>query len=141
MNEDELTAEEVRRCLGERVDRRGHRIFSAEATALAVRFATAKITKGFSARRVSEELGLKGIGEAFDRGTYGPGIEPRNQAIQSADAVIRGGRPHAPHRNREARCDSARSKTPSTHGTSLRENREISGLPTAMGWWDASERQ
>jgi RNA-directed DNA polymerase len=70
--------------------------------------------------------------EAWDRGTCGPGIEPRNQAIQSADAVNRSGRQHTPNREREARCGSARSQTPCTHGTSLRENREISGQLAAM---------
>lgn len=71
-------------------------------------------------------------GEAWDRGTCGPGIEPRNQVLQGADVVKRGGRQDAPSRKREARCGPARSKTPCTHGTSLRENREISGTPTAM---------
>ena len=67
----------------------------------------------------------EGTGEAFDRGTYGPGIEPRNAYIQGADAVNRGGRQHVQHRYREMPGGSARSKTPSTYGTSLRENREI----------------
>ena len=34
-------------------------------------------------------------GEAFDRGTGGLGIEPRNQAIQGADAVKRSGRQYS----------------------------------------------
>jgi RNA-directed DNA polymerase len=68
--------------------------------------------------------------EAFDRGTCGPGIEPRNQPNQGADDVKRCGKQHAPGREREVRCDPARSETPSTYGTSLRENREISGLPS-----------
>ena len=72
-------------------------------------------------------------GEAWDRGTCGPGIEPRNQAIQDADVVIRGGRQHTPNREREARCGPARSKTPSTYGTSLRENREISEIARGDG--------
>jgi len=32
------------------------------------------------------------VGEAWDRGTCGPGIEPRNAFYGSVDAVIRGGR-------------------------------------------------
>ena len=68
-------------------------------------------------------------GEAFDRGTCGPGIEPRNQTLQGADAVMRSGRQHARRRKREETSGPARSKTPSTYGTSLRENREISGPP------------
>ena len=71
-------------------------------------------------------------GEASDRGTCRPGIEPRNQSFQGADAVKRSGRQHAPNREREARCGPARSKTPCMHGTSLRENREISGAPPAV---------
>ena len=76
--------------------------------------------------------------EAFDRGTCGLGIEPRNQRHQSADAVNRSGRPHAHHRGREAVSSSARSQTPCTYGTSLHENREISGMPVAMVRQDAS---
>ena len=83
----------------------------------------------------------EGAVEAFDRGTSRQGIEPRNQAFRDADAVIRSGRQHAPNREREARCGPARSKTPCTYGTSMRENREISGVPTAMASrWDASGR-
>ncbi len=70
----------------------------------------------------------------------GRDIEPRNQTIQSADAVVRGGRQHTPNREREARCGSARSQTSSTYGTSLRENREISAVPIAMVRWAASGR-
>jgi hypothetical protein len=75
----------------------------------------------------------EGTGEAWDRGTCGPGIEPRNQTLQDADAVIRGGRQHAPNREREARCGPARSQTPSTYGTSMRENREISVIARGDG--------
>lgn len=67
----------------------------------------------------------EGGGEAFDRGTCGPGIDPRNQDLQGADAVIRGGRQHDAHRHREMRCSPARSETPCTYGTYLHENREI----------------
>ena len=41
----------------------------------------------------------EGVGEAFDRGTGGPGMEPRNALIRGADAVIRGGRLHGRHRS------------------------------------------
>ena len=80
------------------------------------------------------------VGEAFDRGTCGPGIEPRNQVVQGADAVMRGGRPHAHHREREAVGSPARSETPCTLGTSLCENREISGPPGQMAGRAASGR-
>jgi len=79
-------------------------------------------------------------GEAFDRGTCGPGIEPRNHALQGADAVMRGGRQHARFREREEASGPARSETPSTYGTSLRENREISGPLDVLAHRAASER-
>jgi hypothetical protein len=79
-------------------------------------------------------------GEAWDRGTCGPGIEPRNAPIQGADVVKRGGRQHGRHRYREMPTGPARSETPCTYRTSLRENREISRLPIAMVRWAASGR-
>lgn len=44
---------------------------------------------------------------------------------RSADAVENVGRPHRIGRYRKVYLDSARSKTPSTHGSSLRRNWEI----------------
>ena len=82
----------------------------------------------------------EGSGEAWDRGTCGPGIEPRNASCRSADAVKRGGRQHGGDRQREIAAGSARSETPCTYGTSLRENREISGTPAGMVQQDASGR-
>jgi hypothetical protein len=82
----------------------------------------------------------KGGGEASDRGTHGPGIEPRNAQIQDADAVIRCGRQHVRHRHREMTYGPARSETPCTCGTSLRENREICELLGAMVRRAALER-
>jgi hypothetical protein len=75
----------------------------------------------------------EGAGEAWDRGMCGPGIEPRNHAAQGADAVNVGGRQHAESRKREALDGPARSKTPSTYRTSLRENREISEVARRDG--------
>src|SRR4051812_38665917 len=49
----------------------------------------------------------------------------REMHLQDADAVILCGRPHRSSRNRETRSSPARSKTPCTYGTYLRENREI----------------
>src|SRR6185295_3338157 len=54
------------------------------------------------------------------------------QLLRGADAVNVGGRQHDLRRYRETPVNPARSKTPCTYGTSLRENREISGTPTAM---------
>ncbi len=85
-------------------------------------------------------VACEGGGEAWDRGTCGPGIEPRNVCCRSADAVKRGGRLHGGDRQREIASGSARSETPCTYGTSLRENREISGTPAGMVRQDASGR-
>lgn len=82
----------------------------------------------------------EGVGEASDRGTCGPGIEPRNAPSQGADAVIRGGRQHVRRRQRETSNGPARSETPCTFGTSLCENREICGLLGAMAYRAASGR-
>jgi hypothetical protein len=70
----------------------------------------------------------EGTGEAFDRGTCGPGIEPRNHTFQDADVVNPDGRQRARHRYREMHDGPARSKTLCTHGTFLHENREVSGF-------------
>jgi len=80
-------------------------------------------------------------GEAFDRGTCGPGIEPRNHTVRSADVVNPGGRQHVLHRHREMQDGSARSETLCTFGTFLHENRELSGLPDVMVRQDASGRR
>jgi hypothetical protein len=79
-------------------------------------------------------------GEAFDRGTCGPGIEPRNHTVRGADAVKPGGRQHGRHRHRKMLAGPARSETPCTYGTSLRENREVCGLFGAMARRAASGR-
>ena len=50
--------------------------------------------------------------------------------VSGADAVQRSGRQHGHVRFREDMGDPARSKTPCTCGTFLRENREI--LETAL---------
>lgn len=82
----------------------------------------------------------EGAVEAFDRGTSRLGIEPRNQAFRDADAVIRSGKQHEPHREREVWRGPARSKAPCMFGTSLRENREISRVHTSLATWAASGR-
>src|SRR3972149_3583169 len=75
----------------------------------------------------------QGLRRSVDRGTYGLGMEPRNQGLQGADAVNRSGRQHGASRHRKARPSPARSKTRSTYGTFLRENREIPRAPAADG--------
>ena len=49
--------------------------------------------------------------------------------LRGADAVRRSGRPYPAHRHREMLWDPARSETPSTHGDTSHENREIHWLP------------
>jgi hypothetical protein len=73
------------------------------------------------------------VGEAFDRGTGGLGIEPRNQPVQGADAVKSGGRQNETGRHREPRHGPARSETPRTSGIFLHGNREIQSSPAAEG--------
>ena len=51
----------------------------------------------------------------------------REMHLQDADAVIRGGRQHRQRRYRETLASPARSETPCTYETYLRENREICG--------------
>ncbi len=53
--------------------------------------------------------------------------------LRGADAVRRSGRPDPTHRHREMRRDPARSETPSTHGNTSHENREILCPPVADG--------
>ena len=75
--------------------------------------------------------------EAFDRGMYGLGIEPRNHLRSGADAVMESGRQHRLHRQREMQTDPARSEAPCTCRISLRENREICWLVGTMVCRDA----
>lgn len=75
----------------------------------------------------------KSASEALTGVRPGRDIEPRNQPAQSADAVMSSGRPHGAQRDGELRADSARSKTPSMSGNSMRENRESQPLPSTEG--------
>jgi hypothetical protein len=59
----------------------------------------------------------------------GRAIEPRNHCIRGADDVYEIGRPHRHQRYRELLTDPARSENHCMHGTSLRENREVSCSP------------
>jgi len=78
--------------------------------------------------------------EAKDRGMCGPGIEPRNPFFRGADVLNPGGRQHARRRHRETTRGPARSETPCTHRSSLRENRESSLFSAAMVRRNASGR-
>ena len=59
----------------------------------------------------------------------GRAIEPRNHCIRGADDVYEIGRPHRHQRYRKLLADPARSENHCMHGTSLRENREVSCSP------------
>ena len=56
-----------------------------------------------------------------------------SHVLRDADAVRRSGRPHPAHRYREMRRDPARSETPCTYGSTMRENREIPCSPAVDG--------
>src|SRR4051812_17873343 len=71
----------------------------------------------------------EGGGEALTGARAGRAIEPRNHRVRGADAVYESGRQHCQQRYRESLVGPARSETPCMYGTSMRENREIPGLP------------
>ena len=75
----------------------------------------------------------KGVPEALTGVRTGRDIEPRNQPVRSADAVDICGRQHDAQRKRELGVGSARSKTPSMCGNSMRENRESQPSPRTQG--------
>ena len=59
-------------------------------------------------------------------------IEPRNHRVRGADVVYKIGRPHPRQRYRELPGDPARSEIHCMHGTSMRENREVSRSPVRL---------
>jgi hypothetical protein len=65
----------------------------------------------------------------------------REMSLRDADAVMRGGRQHRQRRYRETQSSPARSETPCTYGTYLRENREICGPLVAFALRAASGKQ
>jgi hypothetical protein len=74
----------------------------------------------------------KGVGEALDRGTYRPAIEPRNHGVRGADAVKTSGRQHRRQRYRELSSDPARSENLCMYVVFMRENREIPRPPAGL---------
>lgn len=68
--------------------------------------------------------GREDVGEALTGAGAGR-VLSREMHFRDADAVIRGGRQHRLRRHRETQSSPARSETPCTYGTYLRENREI----------------
>lgn len=62
----------------------------------------------------------------------GRAIEPRNHRVRGADVVYGNGRQHRQQRYRELLADPARSENHGMHGTSMRENREVSCSPVRL---------
>jgi len=62
----------------------------------------------------------------------GRAIEPRNHRVRGADVVCEIGRPHRQQRYRELLGDPARSENHCMHGTSMREDREVSRSPVRL---------
>ena len=75
----------------------------------------------------------EGSGEALTGVRAGRVLSRESCFLRGADAVRRSGRPHPVRRYRETLRNPARSETPSTHGNTSRENREIPCLPAANG--------
>lgn len=73
-------------------------------------------------------------------GVHAGRVLSREMHFWDADAVIRGGRQHRGRRYRETLLNPARSKTPCTYGTYLRENREVCRLLGAEMLRAASRR-
>ncbi|MEB2363795.1 MAG: group II intron reverse transcriptase/maturase [Bryobacterales bacterium] len=75
----------------------------------------------------------EGAGEALIGERTGGVLSREIRLNQDADAVELSGRQHTSARNGEGTSDPARSKTSSTCGNSVRENREIPCLPPGDG--------
>src|SRR5213593_3948218 len=75
----------------------------------------------------------KGGVEALTGVRAGRVLSRERHSLRDADAVGGCGRPHLVHRYREVHQSPARSETPSTYGSTSRENREIPCLPVADG--------
>ena len=69
--------------------------------------------------------GSRGPGRSVDRGYAGRAIEPRKDLVRGADDLVSYGRRNAASRYRKWCCDPAWSKTPRTHTSLARRNREI----------------
>ncbi len=81
----------------------------------------------------------EGDGEALTGARVGRAMEPRNHRDRGADVVYGNGRQHHQQRYREWLVDPARSENHGMHGTSLRENREVSCPPITLIRWRAAQ--
>jgi len=75
----------------------------------------------------------KRSGEALTGESAGRVLSREIHWVWGADAVCAVGRQHEQWRYRKSLVDLAWSKTPSMHGHSMRENREIHWLPASDG--------
>ena len=75
----------------------------------------------------------KGVGEASAGERAGQVLSRERTSLQGADAVGLRGRQHSARQYREARRDPARSETLRTLGVTMLGNREVPGLPAAIG--------
>ena len=75
----------------------------------------------------------EGRGEALTGVRAGRVLSRESNFLRGADAVEVRGRPHPKHRYREMPGNPARSETPSMHGNTSRENREIPCPPATDG--------
>ena len=74
----------------------------------------------------------EGVGEASVGARAGRAMEPRNQRVRGVDVVYGSGRQHCQERYRELLVGPARSEILCMHGTSMRENLEVPGLPANL---------
>jgi RNA-directed DNA polymerase len=84
--------------------------------------------------------GIREDGSEALTGARAGRVLSREMHLQDADAVILRGRQHRQRRHRETQPSPARSETPCTYGTYLRENREICGSLGAVALRAASGR-
>src|SRR5262249_59952985 len=77
---------------------------------------------------------------SVDRGTYGRGIEPRNQTLRGADAVVRGGRPDGPGTTARAAAQPRAVGDPS-HGRKLLAREPGEPSLARGGWCRGTRRQ
>ena len=96
-------------------------------------------TEGLATRGGPESCAVfrEDEGEALTGARAGR-VLSREMHIRDTDAVTSGGRQHRGRRYRKTSSSPARSETPCTYGTYLRENRESCGPLTACAPWAAS---
>ena len=89
--------------------------------------------KGLAAHSGPEScvVAREGRGEALTGGRAGWVLSRERNFLRGADAVEVRGRPQSGRRYREMPGDPAWSETPSMHGNTSRENREIPCPPAA----------